>query len=266
MKRFVTSLAVGITMMGSLVVFATTNASAAGATIQATPNTALANGQTVMVSGSGFVPNETIYVIECVAGSQTSATCDLNSAAGPFTTDASGNLASSPFKVVTGTVVGNVTCGTSASDLSNCEISAGTIAGTDTTTTPITFALPTTTTTTTVPKVYHPHVSVAPSRSLKNGQKVRVSGHGFKPGDHVYIVECLSSVTGSAQCDLATTKPETITAGGVLPTANFKVLTGKIGTGKCGTKASNLKGCVISVGNAAKGDATKAPIWFALKK
>jgi hypothetical protein len=56
--------------------------------------------------------------------------------------------------------------------------------------------------------------------------------------------------------------PVKITARGVLPAFNFKVLTGKIGTGTCGTKPSNLKSCSISVGNAAKGDSARTRITF----
>jgi hypothetical protein len=61
MKRFVTSIAAGAMMVGSLTVFASTVASAAGV-LTATPNTGLTNGQVIKVSGSGFVPNESVYV------------------------------------------------------------------------------------------------------------------------------------------------------------------------------------------------------------
>ncbi len=271
MKRFVTSIAAGAMMVGSLTVFASTIASAAGV-LTATPNTGLTNGQVIKVSGSGFVPNESVYVIECIASATSASSCDLNTAA-PATTDANGALPPTNFKVATGIISGTTTCGTSSSDLNNCIVSVGTSLGADTAATPVTFAAPTSTTTTTTttpkpkPKPSGPRrVIVKPSISLHRGQNVRVSGSGFKPHDHVYVVECLTSVRSSAQCNLATLKPETITGGGLLPVLTFEVRTGKIGTGTCGTKATNLKSCVISVGNAAKGDAAIAHIAFVLKK
>lgn len=265
MKRIATSIAAGAMMIGSLLVVATTNASAAGS-LTITPNTGLTNGQVIKVSGAGFQPNEAVYVIECIATATSAASCDLQTATAA-TTDANGALPITNFPVATGVISGATTCGTSAADASNCIVSVGTSLGADTAFAPITFAIPSTTTTTTIPKSRVPrHVVVRPATNLHNGEGVRISGAGFKPHDHVYVVECLATVRGSAQCDLKTLRPETITARGTLPALTFKVRTGKIGTGTCGTKTANLKSCVISVGNAAKGDAAIAHIGFALKK
>lgn len=81
---------------------------------------------------------------------------------------------------------------------------------------------------------------VHPSTRLKNRELVKISGAGFTANDHVYIVECLAGATSAARCDLKTLKAVTIRATGVLPTTNFKVIAGKIGTGACGTTKSNL--------------------------
>ena len=62
--------------------------------------------------------------------------------------------------------------------------------------------------------------------------------------------------------DLKTLKPVKITASGVLPAFRFKVVAGRIGTGSCGTKTSNLKSCAISVANATKGDSGQVRITF----
>ncbi len=40
-------------------------------------------------------------------------------------------------------------------------------------------------------------VIVQPSGSLHSGQTVKVAGHGFTPGDSVYIVECLATAKNS---------------------------------------------------------------------
>jgi hypothetical protein len=110
---------------------------------------------------------------------------------------------------------------------------------------------------TTVPKLV-----VVPSTNLHNGEKVRVTGSGFTPGDSVYVVECLASAKGAAGCNTLGATPATISATGLLPKTSFKVITGKIGNGKCGTKASNLKTCAISAGNISGGDSAVAHITF----
>lgn len=109
-----------------------------------------------------------------------------------------------------------------------------------------------------------PHVVVTPSTGLHNGQWVKVSGTGFKPGDLVFVVECLSTAKGAAGCNTAGATPATITGKGVLPSTRFKVQTGKVGSGHCGTTARNLKGCEMSAGNAAGKDTASSVITFKL--
>ena len=267
MRRFITSIAMGALIVGGFVTLGVTSASAAGPSIVATPSTALANGQSVTVTGTGFLANETVYALECTVGATSELGCDVSTAS-VATTSATGTFTTA-VTVVTGTVAGTTTCGTTSSDLANCDISVSTNPPTaDQASTPITFALPspTTTTTTTTPpvKIGPRKFHVAPVAGLKNGSKVRVWGTGFKPSDQVYVVECLATSKSQAGCDLKTLKPVKITATGVLPAFNFKVVNGKIGTGSCGTKASNLKSCAISVANATKGDSGQVRITFKL--
>jgi hypothetical protein len=265
MRRIMTSIAIGTLILGGLTSLGlATAASAAGPTITATPNTGLQNESVVAVTGSGFADGETVYLVECPAV-PTSSNCDEATAV-PTTTSATGTI-SANFTVITGTISGTVTCGTSSSDLANCSIVAAALPpATDEALTPITFALPspTTTTTTTTPpvKIGPRRFHVAPVKNLKNGSKVRVSGTGFKPGDQVYVIECLASSTSEAGCDLKTLHPVKINAKGVLGAFNFQVVTGKIGNGTCGTKASNLRSCSISVANASKGDSARTRIAF----
>ncbi len=262
MRRIMTSISIGALVLGGLATLGVASASAAGPAIVATPFTGLANGQLVTVTGSGFMANETVYALECIAGSTSQLGCDLATVSA-VTTTATGTF-STGVTVVTGTV-GTGTCGTSASDLANCNISVSTNPPTaDAASTPITFALPTPTTTTTTPpvKIGPRKFHVSPVTRLKNGSSVRVSGTGFKPHDQVYVVECLTTSKSQAGCDLKTLKPVKITASGVLPAFKFKVVAGKIGTGSCGTKPSNLKSCAISVANATKGDSAQVRITF----
>lgn len=111
-----------------------------------------------------------------------------------------------------------------------------------------------------------PKLVVTPSTGLTNHKTVTVSGTGFKPKDNVYITECQANAKGEAGCDIFTAVPEKISATGVLAKTKFKVVTGTVGNGKCGTTASNLKKCAVSVGNAAGGDSAVFKIVFAAPK
>jgi hypothetical protein len=207
--------------------------------------------------------NETVYALECTADATNETDCDTATVSATMTS-ATGTF-STTVTVVTGTVAGSTTCGTTSADLSNCAIVVSTNPpSADQAITPITFALPSPTTTTTTPpvKIGPRRFHVAPVKGLKNGSKVRVSGTGFKPHDQVYVVECLATSKGQTGCDLKTLHPVKITATGVLPAFNFKVVAGKIGNGLCGTKASNLNKCSISVANASKGDSASVRITF----
>ncbi|MGA2123043.1 MAG: neocarzinostatin apoprotein domain-containing protein, partial [Acidimicrobiales bacterium] len=98
-----------------------------------------------------------------------------------------------------------------------------------------------------------------------NGEKVKVSGSGFKPGDTVFIVECIVKAKGESGCTISNLVMVTITKSGDLPSSSFKVATGKIGSNAkqlCGTKASNLKNCAVSAGNETGGDSAVFPIAF----
>src|SRR3984957_13269170 len=90
-----------------------------------------------------------------------------------------------------------------------------------------------------------PKIVVTPSTNLRNGEVVRISGSGFKPGDTVFLVECLRKAKGETGCKVASSIPpsKTITATGLLPRSTFKVSTGKIGSGTCGTDKANVGDC-----------------------
>ena len=111
-----------------------------------------------------------------------------------------------------------------------------------------------------------PKLLVKPSTGLRNHSTVYVSGTGFKARDTVYITECQVSAKGEAGCDIFTAVPVKISARGVLPRTKFKVVTGTVGNGKCGTTAMNLKKCAVSAGNAKGGDSAVFKIVFALPK
>ena len=107
-----------------------------------------------------------------------------------------------------------------------------------------------------------PKLVVTPATNLHNGESVKVTGTGFKPGDSVYIVECLDTAKGESNCNILNTVPATISKSGALAKSTFKVSTGKIGNGKCGTATANLKDCAVSVGNISGGDSAVFRIAF----
>lgn len=111
-----------------------------------------------------------------------------------------------------------------------------------------------------------PKLVVTPSTGITSGKTLLVSGTGFKPKDTVYITECQATAKGEAQCDIATATPVKISATGVLKKTKFRVVTGTIGSGKCGTKASNLRSCAVSAGNISGKDTATTDIVFALPK
>jgi hypothetical protein len=280
MKRFMTKFAVGALVLGSVALYGVNAASAATPSITVTPSTGLSDGQGVTVTGSVFGPNESLAILECTLGATDAAGCNINAYL-LINSSATGTI-SSTFHVFAGPT-GSGTCDMGTTDTSctlavanpsnTNEKASQTIsfgAGGTTTTTTIpsgttttTTTPPATTTTTTVPTSYGPRkLTVRPTTGLVNRQVVKVSGSGFTPGDHVFIVECLKSGHSSAQCALSTLKAVTISSGGKLPTTSFKVLTGKVGTGTCGTKATNKSACSVSVANASKGDSARVPISF----
>lgn len=105
-----------------------------------TPSARLTNKKFVLVSGTGFKPKDTVYVVECQATTKGENGCDINTAL-PVTISAKGVLPKTKFKVLTGKI-GNDRCGTAASNLKSCAVSAGNISGGDSAVFKIVFAAP----------------------------------------------------------------------------------------------------------------------------
>ncbi|MGA7835591.1 MAG: neocarzinostatin apoprotein domain-containing protein [Acidimicrobiales bacterium] len=236
MKRVITSVATIAMLLGGLGIAGAVSAGAAATvvpTITLTPNTGLTNNQDITITGTGFAPNTALAGVECNGQASASAGTAGCAVAAPdlITTNASGGFTSS-FYVATGTI-GNGTCGTSTAD-ALCFIAIGTESGTLLADASMAFAT-------------GPGVSVTPSTGLTNGQSVTITGSNFTPGDSVYAVECLLTATTEAGCDTSTATPISVSATGALPSTTFKVATGAIGNGTCGTTATNYASCIIEV-------------------
>jgi len=91
---------------------------------------------------------------------------------------------------------------------------------------------------------------VRPAKHLVNGQVVTVSAPRYAdltPGDYIELIECLRAADELTSCDPATAvTPTAVTTTGRLPAMHFAVATGDIGTGTCGTSASDAKDCEIA--------------------
>jgi hypothetical protein len=94
-----------------------------------TPSTNLHAGETVKVSGSGFTPGDSVYIVECLATAKGQAGCNILGAL-PATITSTGLLPKTAFKVTTGKV-GTGKCGTTKGNLKSCAMSVGNITGGD---------------------------------------------------------------------------------------------------------------------------------------
>jgi trimeric autotransporter adhesin len=220
----------------SLVVSATTNLHA---------------GEQVRIGGSGFTPNEHLFIAECVLGATKSSMC---AAAKSVVVGPTGVLPTTVVTMVTGGV-GSSGCGSTAANLNNCELRVFDAASRDVEVVSLHFAPPPGRT-----------FVVTPSTNLKNGEIITLSGTGFTPNDRVSYAECLVGTITEARCNLSTFKSVVIGPTGVFPTTRLKVVAGKVGPGTCGTSASDLSACDISVANGFLSDAAVVHLTFAAPK
>ncbi len=244
MKRILSGVAAVAMAAGGLALFGVASVGAATVytpTITVSPNTGLTNGESVTITGSGFMPSEaSLIAVECIATATSAAGCNTTTFA-PVTVSADGDFTVPTFDVTTGPI-GTGTCGTSAAD-ATCAISVGSTA----TGAVAAFAI--------IGFNTGPNVALSPSTGLTNGGSTSITGVGFTPGDTVYAVECALYATSEAGCDTGTATPITVSSTGALPATSFKVVAGTVGTGTCGTSAANYDGCIIEVANIMGADA-----------
>ena len=112
-------------------------------------------------------------------------------------------------------------------------------------------------------------VKVAPAKGLSNGKVVTVTGKGLPVSTNgkknaFFVDECNSAVKGQLSladephCDVSVAKALKVSKNGTFKTT-FKVATGTVGDGACGTAGHSI--CVLGVGDA-NGQGAVATITF----
>ena len=218
--------------------------------ITVSPTSGLHAGDRLHISASGFGPGERVLIIECASGATGLNQCDQ---AGQETVvaDQNGHVAPVSFVVATGRI-GTTNCGTTAANVSSCEVHVSGLGFAGGKAVGLTFvAAPTGRT-----------FTVTPATGLKNGSVVTLTGTGFTPGDRVYYAECLVGSINEARCNLATFKSVKISAAGNFPPTRVTLATGHIGPGTCGTSVNDATACDISVAKSSLGDAAVANLTF----
>lgn len=163
------------------------------------PATGLTDGQTVSVSAAGFVPGESVGIVQCAkltpdqgpdhrSGAEA---CDIGRYT-PVTADAEG-VASGTFDVVrllTTPATGTVDC---AAHVERCAVAMGAISDYDRSgVQSIDFdreGLPSV-------ELDLPTVTVTPTEGLTDGATVRIQGEGLTPGDQMMATVCSLDPSG----------------------------------------------------------------------
>jgi hypothetical protein len=119
-NKFKALAAAPLVAASALTLLMTGSANAAGAaTLTGSPTTGLTNGQIVTVSGTGFAPSTTIYIVECSSPAPAQSNCDITHLA-QATSSASGAITATAVTARTGPI-GDGTC---AAGGTNCSITA----------------------------------------------------------------------------------------------------------------------------------------------
>jgi hypothetical protein len=244
--------AIGAVLVPSTPAFAAASMTATWATQSA--GFGLQNGDTVNVTGSGFKPSTTAYLVEC-SGTTGQANCDLATAT-PTQTDANGAFSVPAFKVHTGTV-GDGACNAN----STCFIAGST----DPTGQDLSQA--------SAAMIQFDRLQISPRSNLKNGSVVNLSGAGYKPTSNgttgtVYVAECNSpdKPTALQHCDASLVKTFTTDANGAFTgtyTVKFPISASDPGPFACTAGKTCIVAGTDNLANPAAGNIGGAVVSFA---
>jgi hypothetical protein len=191
--------------------------------VTVTPSNGVKNGDSVMVSGTGFAPSTGVFAVECAPSGSSAppaeADCDGDTL-GTGETDASGGFSGVRMMVHTG-AVGDKTCGAGGS----CDIVVTTSVtdpdASDSGIGTFTFAA-----------AAGPMITLDPSTNVTIGGHITVSGSGFAASQTVNAIEC-SGASGQVACDTNASGIGQTDASGAFTGVVVPVHSGAVGNGTC---------------------------------
>lgn len=235
----------------------------------------LAGGEVITVSGTGFVPDQGVYVQFCAA-----PTGALGTQAGRTTTcypeqDGERTVWLTPVPadgtwttpLTVSDTFGEVDCRTqSCGVFVRRDHSGGSTDFSQDAFAPVTFGDPATTPTT-APVPAGARLTVTPATGIVSGSTVTVAGAGFRAGHEVFVGVCDLAVANFAACDFTNVEQVTVEhiarAGGPGTFSAQLVARGTFGSTDCSTAASRCGVATWAVsGNDAALEAS-SPIAFA---
>lgn len=194
-------------------------------------------GDTINVTGTGFAPGVTLFLVNCLASDTTGATCDMANLK-QVTVDASGGFTQA-LKV--GSFQGT-DCLVVACAVMTSRVGQGADL-TQQTALPLTF----TAVTTPPPGPTGPQLTASRSTDLNPaGDDITVKGSGFKAATGLFVVLCDPAVPNGGACDMANFKQVKTDAAGAFSTPLHVVA--KFGTTDCTKVACALMTSRIGAG------------------
>jgi LPXTG-motif cell wall-anchored protein len=218
------------------------------------PATGLRDLQTVQVSGTGFAPNATVPVSQCVLGpGGTVAGICYGATRVTVTADATGAF-TTPF-VVRRVIVEAGPSQDCAASPGICGVSVGSTAVVASPPLEFDAAVP----------PNGPALQVDPASGLVDGTTVHVTASGFTPNQQVKVAQCRAGGFGFAGCDLATQVMATPDANGAF-TLDFVVHAAIVASGTDGgpVDCTLAPGCaVVAANDVAASEFANATLTFA---
>ena len=228
-----------------------TPAHAIGPTVTATPNDNLVGGQHISASGSGFAAGENLFLIECTAPAPTpaEAAADCNTGhVAQATADGSGNFSGADFIVTSGAVGnGGAFCPSKTAGGACYLVAADQSTASAVASTTLTFA---------------PVISLTPSKNVKSGQSISVSGYGFPAAQTAYITECANPPSANT-CNAGSNVMQQTDANGTFSNVKVKVTTGTWGGKSCTAGGVCLMTATTDISATQPDQSTAAQFTFA---
>lgn len=176
-------------------------------TITVDPATDLVDGQTVTVTGDGYVPDQRYWVAQCPASAVSLDDGCVVYGDASWTTDGTGHVVASP-------TLGAVTLGFPHS--TDCRTDACTVSLIDLAANLSIDPRAAVAFDPDAPLLARAELEVRPSTGVVDGQVVRVVGSGFDPGEALLLGECIAIDASPEVCDVDGSVRATVAADGTV--------------------------------------------------